>query len=175
MACALTQGYTFVGCKDQASGIDEWLVTEYANLATLTVTANVVTALTLSAGKQFRQYILDKERGEFSYDLTGSKENSINTYLHKVSFTTNKLTTSITAELDLVAKNYTLQIVKGNDGIYRLFGRVKGMEMTSGTNASAKELGGFHGNVWSFESIQPSFALEVNSALIPTLLTPAIP
>lgn len=173
MACTLTQGYTFVGCKDQAAGIDEWLVTEYANVSSITVTANVVTAITMVTGKQFRQYILDKERGEFSYDLTGNKETSINTYLHKVMFTTNKLTTSVTAELDLVAKNFTIQIVKGNDGVYRLFGRVKGMEMTSGTNSSAKELAGFHGNVWSFESVQPSFALEVNSALITALLSPA--
>jgi len=173
--CALTQGYTFVGCKDQASGIDEVLICEYdnVNLSAMTVTANVVTALTCATGKQFRRYILDKERGEFSYDLAGNKENSINTYLHKVMFTTNKLTTGVTFEGDLVAKNFTIIIVKDNTGTYRLFGRVKGMELISLENKSSKELSGFHGNVWSFESIQNAPALEVNSALITTLLSPA--
>ena len=173
MSCALTQGYTFVGCKDVQAGIDEWLVTEYANVTGITVTANIVTAITMAPLSQFRQYILDKERGEFNYDLTGNKETGVNTYLHRVSFTTNKLTTGVTFEADLVAKNFTLQIVKGNDGKYRLFGRVKGMEAVSITNASAKELAGFNGNVWTFESIQNAPALEVNSGIIAALLAPA--
>ena len=174
MACILTQGYTFVGCKDQAAGIDEALITEFANVSTITVTANVVTAITMVMGKKFQQYILDKERGEFSYDLTGNKETSINTYLHKTSFTTNKLTTTETFEMDLMAKNFTIQIIKGNDGIYRLFGRTKGMEMVTGTNTSAMKLDGFHGQVWSFESIQSAPALEVGSGLIAALLIPAV-
>jgi hypothetical protein len=173
MSCALTSGYTFVGCKDAASGIDEVLITEYANVTAITVTSNVITAITMASTKQFRQYVLDKERGEFSYDLTGNKETSINTYLHRVSFTTNNITEAMSRELDLGAKNYTIQIVKGNDGKYRLFGRDKGMEMVTGTNSSAKELAGFHGNVWTFESIQKDRALEVNAGIIAALLSPA--
>jgi hypothetical protein len=171
--CALTQSYTFVGCKDKAAGIDEFLAIEYENVTAITVVANVVTAITRTTGKMFRRYILDKERGEFSYDLTGNKETGINTYLHKTAFTTNGLTTSQTIELDLMAKNWTLQIIKGNDGVYRLFGRTKGMEAVSITNSSEKKLDGFHGNVASFESIQNAPALEVDSTIIAALLTAA--
>lgn len=173
MACPLSQGYTFVGCKDQASGIDEDLITEYANVTAITVTANIVTSITMATGSQFRQYILDKERGEFSYDLTGNKETGINTYLHRIMYTTNGLSTSQTFEMDAVAKNWTIHIVKGNDGKYRLFGRVKGMEVVTGTNSSAKELSGFHGNVMTYESVQNAPALEVDSAIITALLSPA--
>lgn len=176
MACALTQGYTFVGCKDQPAGIDEVLICEYDNvdLDNMVVAAtNIITTLACKSGKQFRRYILDKERGEFSYDLTGNKETSINTFLHKLAFTTNKLEVSLTLEMSVVAKNFLIIIVKGNDGVYRFFGRVKGMEMTSGTNSSAKELAGFHGSVWSFESVQPGPALQVTSSLITALLSPA--
>lgn len=173
-SCALTQGYTFVGCKDQASGIDEILIIEYDKVTAMTISAaNIVTAITRTTGSLFRRYILDKERGEFSYDMTGNKENGINTYLHKSAFTTNGLTTSQTFELDKVAKNFTLQIIKGNDGVYRLFGKDKGMEATSITNASSKELSGFHGNVASFESIQKLPAYEVDSTIIAALLIAA--
>ena len=173
--CPLTQGYTFIGCKDQASGIDEVLICEYDNInwTTLVVAAtNIITTLACNTGKQFRRYILDKERGEFSFDLTGNKETSINTFLHKVAYTTNKLEVSLCLEMSVVAKNFLIIIVKGNDGQYYFMGRIKGMEMTSGTNSSAKELAGFHGSVWSFESVQPGPALQVTSSLITALLSP---
>lgn len=172
-SCALTQGYTFVGCKDQAAGIDELLVIEYDKVTAITIASNIVTVITRTTGSLFRRYILDKERGEFSYDMTGNKENGINTYLHKIAFTTNGLTTSQTFELDRVGKNFTLMIAKGNDGVYRLFGKDKGMEATSITNSSGKELAGFHGNVASFESIQKLPAYEVDSTIIAALLTAA--
>lgn len=175
--CALTSGYTFIGCKDQAAGADEVYIAEYdnVNVDSMTVASDIITALTCKSGKKFWKYVLDKERGEYSYDLTGNKETSINTFLHKVSFTTNKLLAAQTLQMGLVAKNFLLIIVKGNDGVYRFFGRVKGMELVSGTNQSAKELAGFHGSVWSFESVQPGPALEVDSTLIATLLAPASP
>lgn len=174
--CALTSGYTFIGCKDQPSGADEIYIAEYdnVNVDSMAVASDIITALTCKTGKKFWKYVLDKERGEFSYDLIGNKETSINTYLHKVAFTTNKLLAAQTLQMGLAAQNFLLIIVKGNDGVYRFFGRVKGMEMTSGTNASAKELAGFHGSVWSFESVQPGPALEVDASLITTLLAPAV-
>lgn len=176
MACLLTKDYTFVGCKDQLAGISEVLICEYdfVNISSMTVAAGIVTALTCATGKKFRRYILDKERGEYSFDLTGNKETGINTYLHKVMFTTNKITTDMVLEMDLVAKNWTIIIVKEADGTYRMYGREKGMELVTGGINSAKELGGFKGQVWTFESIQPSHALEVQSSLITTLLSPAV-
>ena len=89
MACALTQGYDFNGCKGGAGGIKRVLITEAANITAYTVTANVITAMTLTTGKQFREYKLDAEMGMAESPMVGdAKTDNIN-YNHKVMFTIN--------------------------------------------------------------------------------------
>ncbi len=63
MTCALTKGYDFNGCKGGAGGIKRVLITEAANITAYTLTANIITAITLPTGKQFREYKLDAEMG----------------------------------------------------------------------------------------------------------------
>ena len=52
MACLLTQGYTFLGCKGGAGGIKKVYITEFENNSgtgsTFTATAGLVTAYTLA-------------------------------------------------------------------------------------------------------------------------------
>jgi len=47
MTCALTKGYDFNGCKGGAGGIKRVLITEAANITAYTLTANIITAITL--------------------------------------------------------------------------------------------------------------------------------
>ena len=94
MPCLLTSGYNFAGCKGGAGGISEVLITEIDNLTSSTLTANVYTALTMSTGKQFRRYILDKEMGSWSdngtYTTSGSNTTTLRTGLTSTVTKINK-------------------------------------------------------------------------------------
>ena len=52
MACALTQGHTPKVCKTSA-GVKSFLISEFANITSITKTACVITTLTTVVGADF--------------------------------------------------------------------------------------------------------------------------
>jgi hypothetical protein len=173
MPCLLTSGYNFAGCKGGAGGISEVLITEIENLTSSTFTANVYTALTMSTGKQFRRYILDKEMGSWSDNGTYTKESGTYTYAPTVSFTIKGISTALQAELKLIAQNTLILIVKDRNGVYRLFGREKGMDLMTVESTVGKAMTDFAGFNLNFVGGEIDFAHEVQTSLITALLSPA--
>jgi hypothetical protein len=166
MACLLTQGYTFTGCKGGISGIDEVRITEFDNVTAYTLTAGVITAITMSGVTKFRKYILDKEMGMDSDDLTFTPGTGTITYAHKVDFTIKGQTTSVKNELALVAQNVLMIMTKRRNGTYWMFGITKGMDLVTATSGTSKESAGFTGHNLSFIGLEPAFAYEVDASIV---------
>ena len=180
MACVLTQGYDFNGCKGGAGGIKRVLITEAANVTAYTLTSNVITAITLSSGKQFREYKLDAEMGAAESPMTGDPKTDNITYAHKVMFTIKKFTTAVAAELKLVASNWTIAIVEDRNGKYRAYGlgtalsKANFLQMVSHGDATGTAMTDFNGFAdITLQSTEDNFAYEVNSGIIAGLLSPA--
>ena len=83
------------------------------------------------------------------------------------------ITTAVKAEMKLVAQNNLIMIVKRWDGTYWLYGKTKGMNLDAATSGITKEANGFKGHTWTFTGVEPSYAVEVDSAIITALLSPA--
>lgn len=173
MACALTSGYNFYGCKGGAGGISEVLITEIANVTATTLTANVYTAITMATGTQFRRYVLDKEMGTWSDNGTYTKESGTWTYAPTVDFTIKGVSTALQAEIKLIAQNTLIMIVKDRNGVYRLFGKEKGMDLMTAENAGGKAMTDFNGFNLNFVGGETDYAHEVSSGIITALLSPA--
>lgn len=174
MACVLTQGYSFAGCKGGAGGIKQILITEYANLTVApTLTAGIYTAFALATGKQFRLYDLDQEMGEASDDLTYTKETGNITYLHKNGFTIKGFTTAMQLEIGLLAKNHLITIIRDSNDVYRVYGLEKGMDLMTVVNSTGKKYEDANGFDLAFESKSTIPAYAISSSLITTLLSPA--
>jgi hypothetical protein len=174
MACLLTQGYTFAGCKGGAGGLSQVLITEYANLVTApTLASGIYTAFALATGKQFRLYDLDQEVGIANDDLAYTKESGSNIYTHKTAFKIKGFTTAVQLEIGLIAQNRTIQIVKDNNGAYRVYGLQKGMDLMTAGNATGTNYEDFSGFDLAFETKSTIPAYVVQTSLITTLLSPA--
>jgi hypothetical protein len=180
MACALTQGYDFNKCKGGAGGIKRVLITEAANITAFTLTANVITAMTLTTGKQFREYKLDAEMGMAESPMTGDPKTDNITYAHKVAFTLKKFTTLVAAELKLIASNWTVVIVEDRNGKYRAYGlgttlaKSNFLQMVSHGDATGTAMADFNGFAdVTLQSIEDNYAYEANSSIITALLSPA--
>lgn len=173
MACLLTSGYNFSGCKGGAGGISEVLITEIDNVTATTLTANVYTAITMASTKQFRRYILDKEMGTWSDNGTYTKESGTWTYEPTVAFTIKGVSTALQAEIKLIAQNTLIIIVKDRNGVYRLFGREKGMDLMTAENTVGKAMTDFAGFNLNFVGGEIDYAHEVSSGIITALLSPA--
>ena len=172
MACALTQDIT-LGCRDSVGGIKTIYVTELANKSTLTSASGVITAFTLSTGKQFWQYDLEKEVGSFTENIQTSVENGTVFYEQDVTFSIHKVQASLQQELKLLAQNRVMVIVLDRNGKYWLFGETNGCDLQPSTAASGRTMGEFNGYTLNLKGKEPAPANEVSSNLIATLIAPA--
>lgn len=176
MACALTQSYTYVGCRGGAGGIKEVLITEAANVTAYTIASNIVTVITMAAGKVFRRYVLDKEMGSFSFNGTYTPASGTWTYDHSIDFTIKSLTTTMQAEIKLLAQNSLIMIVRDASGataaddIYRIFGLDRYMDLVTASAESGTGMTDFAGNKLSFKGKETAFAYQVQTSIIAGLL-----
>lgn len=173
MSCALTQGYNHAtACKTNA-GSSEVLITELSNITAITLTANVVTAITMASGKQFRHYELDEGKVKTASNFVGNVANKTYKYEHKVDITLNSWSTSVANEVKLIGLNRTVQIVKGNNGVYRIYAPYVGLDMVTGTDENEEALDSFIGHKLSFTANEKVQAYEVSGSIITALLSPA--
>lgn len=174
MACILTSGYTFAGCKGGAGGASQVLFTEFANLVTApTLAAGIYTAFALSAGKQFRLYDLAQEMTSANDDGAYSKDAGAWVYTQKIDFTIKGFTTAMQLEINLLAKNTLIAIVRDSNDVYRCYGISKGMDLMTAVNGTGKKYEDANGFDLSFETKQLIPAHVVQTSLIATLLAPA--
>jgi len=165
MACVLTSGYTFLGCKGGAGGIRRVLITEFENLTggTFTASAGVVTTFTLGTGV-YREYLLDKEMGMFSSPGTYTPASGTVSYEPSVDFTIKKLTAAMIQEIHLVAQNVLSLIVEDVNGDYWLFGYDRGMDLLTWSTDSGQAITDMNGHKLSFKGkeIAPIYKVAAN-------------
>lgn len=171
MACALTQGYTRKVCKDP-SGIAEILIGELANIATYTLTANVVTAFTLATGKQMWQY--KQVPGVANFKCTGKGKAATGGFGYDITGTMQipELSTLTQEESELLMKNNLFVIVKLQNGEYWEFGHEYGLDAVPDTDTGTA-MDDFKGDIIAFTGMATMKPKKVTSALISVLLAPA--
>jgi len=172
MACALTSGYTLY-CADSVGGIKKKYYTELANKSTLTSASGVITAFTLSTGKQFFTYELQKETSNVVENITRNEANGTTFYEQVLQFTVRKLQASLRNEIKLLAQNRVMIIALDRNGKYWLLGECNGCEMTNSTAGTCTAMGDFNGYTLNFRGTEEAPMQEVSSGLISTLTAPA--
>lgn len=173
MACVLTQGRE-IDCRDSVGGVAEIYITELSNKLALTASSGTITAHTLSSGKKYWTYKLEKENAEFTEVEQASVENGTLFYETTLTFTIPKMSASFRNELNLLAQNRLMIIIKDNNGKYWLMGQTNGADKV-GTNEakSGKAFGDRNGYTLSFMAKEPSPMNEVTSSLLSTLTVAA--
>lgn len=169
-SCPLTQDYSF-GCDVGTGGIKEIWFIELNNIVSLTESSGNLTAITKSAGKIFRKYQLVQETANFEEAITGNRQNGTIFYDQKGTIVINKQQVAIRNELLLLAKNYLVAVVHDNNDTYRLYGRLYGLRMESGSIASGTAWGDRNGYTFNFTGKEPDAAPFVDSTVIATLQT----
>lgn len=169
MACALTQGYT-LDCKDSLGGLKSVYFIEKGNVASVTETAGVVTAISLAVGKVFYKYDLVKETSSFTETVTASVQNGTIFYAQELSVILNKLQANTRNEILLLAQNSLVAIAEDRNGKYWLLGKDGGLDISGGTAASGVAAGDRNGYELTFAGQEASLAPEVDSTIIAALV-----
>jgi len=174
MACALTQGLSALECRSNAGGVAAIYITELENVESYTLTAGVITAMTLATGKQFWTYAQLKETSDWKEDFKISSSKGTIGYEQSVSLFIPKRDTTKRNELYLLAQNTVMVIVKDLNGYYVVVGLVRGADLADGsTYTSGKAIS--DDNAWSLnlQAKEGQPAPELDATLIADLLLPA--
>lgn len=165
MPCVLTSGYT-LDCADSVGGIKKIYITELANKSSVTAASGIITAFTLSAGKKFFTYELQKETSNLVENITRNSANGTTFYEQVLQFTIRKMAASLRNEIKLLAQNQVMIIVLDRNGKYWLLGEQNGCEMTNSTAATGTAMGDFNGYTLNFQGMEEAPCQEVSSNLI---------
>ena len=169
MPCALTSGVSRYDCIAPSGGIEELYLLAFDELTSITVTACEVTAITTSgAPSTWYRYELNEEVGLLETTFEKNVANNSSFHTTNLSFTITGMEASKCNELNLLAIQRLVAIVKTADGKYFLAGDQRGLHRSGGTNNSTTgtaygDLQGFSINLMS-RSDHDTY--EVDSAVI---------
>jgi hypothetical protein len=168
ISCALTSDYNF-GCDVGTGGTKEvWLI-ELENISSMTESSGTLTAITKVAGKIFRKYQLVLETANFQEDIVGNRQNGTIFYDQKGTIIINKQNVAVRNEILLLARNNLAAIIHDNNDTYRLFGRLYGLRLETGSFATGTAWGDRNGYTLNFTGKEPDPAPFVATAVIATL------
>ncbi len=165
MACELTQGFA-VGCNDSTGGIAEFwfanMPTDFAVAESATGEASAITG----TGLTYYKYETTNAQGAASVindNPTVNDQNGTSYFDQTCTYVLNKMDTAKRNEVKMLARAKLSVIVKDNNGIYWLMGRVNGVRMTAGDNGTGTALGDRNGYSLSFQAQETEPLIEVTN------------
>jgi hypothetical protein len=162
-----------IGCNDSIGGLKEVLFIEFDNVTAITEASGVVTAITVSPGKQFRRYVMPKETSFFTETLNSNVANGTIFYQQELTIVLNKMQANTRNEISLLAQNRLIAIGLDNNGKYWLLGRERSIDATGGDGGSGTATGDRNGYTRVFTGMEKDMAPEVQNSIIADLLAPA--
>jgi hypothetical protein len=152
MACELTQGFA-VGCNDSTGGIAEFwfanMVDDFAVAESATGEASSITG----TGLTYYKYETTNAQGAASVindNPTVNDQNGTSYFDQTCTYVLNKMDTAKRNEVKMLARAKLSVIVKDNNGIYWLMGKVNGVRMTAGDTGTGTALGDRNGHWYGY-------------------------
>lgn len=167
--CELTTGYTKPNCRS-VGGVLKYIFYNIANRASLTVSNNVITAISMDSGKAAYQLLVESELSNATQTATSTRETTFFAQEAVVSLTEQ---TQNTVDLNaLLATGFFGVIVFYESGLIRHFGLYKGM-IANIAEVSGTAFGDKNGSDATFSGNETVTAPTISANLAEALLTPA--
>ena len=171
MSCELTQGYV-QDCQDFFGGVSLVYVIEFPNVTAATVTVGTVTALTKATDTFFRKYEIEAHTGEADDNLTVNKANGTRMTKQSVKFPINGMSVSLRNEIEKLAVNRLIFVIKDENGVFWMYGKNYGMRLQTVKAGTGKALSDRNGYDLAFEGDEKYLAYKVDAAVAADLETP---
>lgn len=128
--CTMTSGYNDRTCTNGKGGIKSVLFFPVANYSGATLTANEITAITVS-GETFH-YKLKSNLSSFTAPIQRNEENGTLWYDHNLSIVLNSDNKELRSAIHLLAQNELCAMVEKADGTFVMLGYEEGLKVADG-------------------------------------------
>ena len=128
--CAMTSGYNDRTCTNGKGGIKSVLFFPVGNYSGATLTANEITAITVS-GETFH-YKLKSNLSSYTAPIQRNEENGTLWYEQSLSIVLNSDTKELRSAIHLLAQNELCCMVEKANGTYVMLGFEEGMKVSDG-------------------------------------------
>jgi hypothetical protein len=170
MSCALTSDYSQASCGDLFGGVPTIFLIEKANIISVTVTSDVVTSILKTVPFKFRKYELKQGTAQGKETKTVNKENGTSSTKQTVTFSQQGLSAALRTELEIICQNLLTVVVLDENGTGWLYGKDKGMRVTTVDADTGKALSDLNGYMINLEAEEKYFAYPIDSNTL-SLLT----
>ena len=172
MSCAIVSGYT-KDCRDSMGGLKTIYITELANKSSITSASGNITAFTLTSGKKFWTFEIDKFTSNFNQVPKPNAPNGSFYVEQTLNFKLPKFSATTAYQIKNLAVQDLMIIALTMNGDYILLGETNGMQMQDSSQPSGTAMADFSGFDLTFKADEPDMAKTVASNLIATLTVPA--
>jgi hypothetical protein len=175
MSCIneLLNGGITLGCDPNTGGVRKIYITDSINVSSVTENADeVITAIGMVSGTTYYDFQFNKNTSSYEENIEVNLENGSTVYNQSVNLVIprREWQKRNTIALLAVGQKKLSIIVEDSNGLFWLFGRFEGMqvtEMTGGSGVVKTDLNGYTITFTGAEGVQ---AFEVDATVIPTIV-----
>lgn len=170
MACSQTLAGLSRDCAANLGGIKTVYLANFDDVATITVSSGVVTAITMETSKKFYEYQFNPNTSNFTTTVQANRENGSLYFESVLSLVFAKQDATKRVEVNALAQAGLRGIAEDSNGNCWLFGYDEPMLMTSGTAETGTAKADRNGYALEFTDAQMQMPYSVDSSIIAGLL-----
>lgn len=170
MPCTQTLAGIARDCVANVGGIKAVYMANYEDVATVTITANVVSAITMAASAKFYAYYFNPNTSSFVTNIQANRENGTLYFESVLSLVFARQDASKRIEVNALAEAGLMAIVQDNNDNYWLLGKDEPLLMTSGSAATGTARADRNGYELELTDAQKQMPFTVDGSIVEGLL-----
>lgn len=132
MACNQTLSGLVRDCAPSMGGIVEALIANADDIASVTISQNKITAITMEASAKFKRYAFARNTGSLASNYTIDPATGVRFVASDLVLQFNRMETAKRVEISALAQNDLVVIVKDANGAYWYLGYDEPVSATAG-------------------------------------------
>lgn len=170
MPCTQTLAGIARDCSASVGGVKAVYMANFEDVDTVTVTSNVVSAITMVGAAKFYAYYFNPQTSNFVVNINANRENGTLFFETVLSLVFPKQDAAKRLEVNALAQAGLMAIVQDNNDNYWLLGKDEPLLMTTGTAETGTARADRNGYALEFTDGQKQMPYTVDGSIVEGLL-----
>lgn len=169
MPCNQTLAGIARDCEPSMGGILEVLLANREDVTAVTLSSNVITAITMATSAKFKSYHFNKETGSLASNYVIDKTTGVRYVQSDLVMIFNRMQTAKRVEVTALAQNDLVAIVKDANGVWWYLGYDDAVTASAGDGLTGTARGDRNGYSVTLQDTSHEMPYEVDEDIIDAL------